>query len=107
MASGQSCLIACHITLVVLGLVVGVIGTVLYFVEQHKILYFVETKCYVLKTDAKYSCRTSHSSTSKHGSHTTCHYYPYWDVNYFVKPLEKNIVSSIETNIGYSRSIAL
>ncbi len=107
MVSGQSYLLSCYITFAVVGLIVGVVGTVLYFVEQHKITYYVETSCYVLKADAKYSCRTSHSTTNKHGSHTRCHYYPYWEVNYFVQPLKKTIVSSIETNIGYSRSIAL
>ena len=72
------------------GFIVGIIGTVLYFVEMHRINCYSHGECTVVKIGTVFRCSTIRTGSKRRGNtHTSCSYYGIWDVNYYVKELDR------------------
>lgn len=106
-ASRISCRFAAILTVAIFGFLVGVCGTIAFFVEQHKIKYYVETDCFVTSSDVIYDCSHSSRSSSGRGSSRKCHYYAYWKVEYYVQAIHREIYSNIQGHFGTTRTAAL
>ena len=96
---------SCIVAITAVGFIVGIIGTVLYFVELHRINCYSYGECTVVKIGTVFRCSTTRTGSKRRGNtHTSCSYYGIWDVNYYVKELDRKIYSDIESMYGYAHS---